>query len=518
MATDQLPGSFRIQQELCVFSLTDAIVHHGSIAVGAGPIDITTPAQEWAYAVRFPFRHKPGREHLVVRIRAAVRRGRVGIGCIATDLESYITREVELAPEDGQTVAELHLEPGSAEELGWLVIRNVDPSGEPARITVLAIQTFLIDPFRSPDLVENEPPTMTNLAGLHASPREGPKRRVDFAARFQVLLTHASREWCREKGTLEYLRQRYADPRRLHQLPRFEELRPASKYRIYTGALTIGDLDIENDRAQLTLRRSIDSPHKIQHANLVGTKLVLCFEDFLAVLPSIDEPIDDIHLQPGSPWRIDDAWFAGLHTVFPVNRDVCIVSSSGADAVLWVDLNERKVIRRWRLPQTIYGFNYALTPEMSVVDHFIHNDIQLGHLNCAYPDNRGGCYISTLIQGDIGHVDEQGRYTLLSRGHIGCHGVRLARNGRAVYFSDSCGGRLMRIGPDGPAKELQSVETAWLHDAEQLTYDIYSFCLSDKNEVAFIDVASSHVLGRYSLASRGATVQFAAAIRKMDRT
>ena len=186
---------------------------------------------------------------------------------------------------------------------------------------------------------------------------------------------------------------------------------------------------VDGSAARVTARRCIDSHFKIQHANLVGRRLVLCFENFLAVLPTVHEPVDNVDLRPGSPWRIDDPWFNGLHTVFPVSDDVCIVSSSSADAVLWVDLRSRKVIRRWRLPADIYGFNYDLTPSMSVVEHFIHNDIQLAHLNCAFPDGRGGCYVSTLFQGDIGHVDQDGRYSLLARGQVGCHGVRLAETG-----------------------------------------------------------------------------------------
>jgi hypothetical protein len=85
--------------------------------------------------------------------------------------------------------------------------------------------------------------------------------------------------------------------------------------------------------------------------------------------------------------------------------------------------------------------NYELTPAMPVNRHYIHNDIQLGHLNSAYPDGKNGCYLSTLAQGDIGHVSEDGQYEVLARGYVGCHGIRVAQNGRDLYFSDSCSGR-----------------------------------------------------------------------------
>jgi hypothetical protein len=244
---------------------------------------------------------------------------------------------------------------------------------------------------------------------------------------------------------------------------------------------------------------------------------VLCFEDFLAVISDIERSVADVDLRPGSEWRIDDNWFGGLHTVFAVNDDVCIVSSAGADAVLWVDLSARRVIRRWRLPAQLYGVNYELSPDMSVADHYIHNDIQLGHLNCAYPDGRGGCFISTLIQGDIGHVDQAGNYSLLDRGYVGCHGVRLAHNGRDLYFADSCSGRLMRIEPGRRAGEVTRVDSKWLHDVEQVDVNLFWFCLGDKNEAALIDVTHDRELGRFAFGNRGADVQFASIVRPGQR-
>jgi WD40 repeat protein len=267
-------------------------------------------------------------------------------------------------------------------------------------------------------------------------------------------------------------------------------------------------LAIDRDGVNMTAVRSVDSPFKIQHAAVVGSRLVLCFENFLAVIPTAGAPLESLDLRPGSKYRIDDNWFSGLHTVFPANDDVCLVSSSGADAVLWVDLRTRKVIRRWRLPSDIYGVNYELTPAMSVSRHYIHNEIQLGHLNCAYPDGREGCYISTLAQGDIGHVDEDERYSLLARGYVGCHGVRLAHTVRDLYFSDSCSGRLMRFDADGNVRQWRCVDSRWLHDVEQADSDLYVFCMGDRNEVAPMDVSNGEELGRFAFESRGVNVQF----------
>jgi hypothetical protein len=272
--------------------------------------------------------------------------------------------------------------------------------------------------------------------------------------------------------------------------------------------MTLLDMAIDGREVCATARRCIDSRFKIQHASYVGKRLVLCFEDFLCVIPDHPDSVTGIDLRHGSEWRIDDNWFGGLHTVFPVDDDTCIVSSSAADAVLWVDLLRRRVVRRWRLPADIYGINYELTPEMCVSDHYIPNDMQLAHLNCAYPDGNGGCYISTLIQGDIGHVAFDGKYTLRARGYIGCHGVRVSGHGEYVYFTDSCNGRLMQLSPRGDAAEMHRVDSQWLHDTEQVDGGVYWFCLGDKNELALIDVKDHRELTRFAFNRRGVNVQF----------
>jgi hypothetical protein len=267
-------------------------------------------------------------------------------------------------------------------------------------------------------------------------------------------------------------------------------------------------LALNGGAAKLSAHRCIDSRYKIQHTCLAGKRLVLCFEDFLFVLPDLAAPLEGVKLDRGAPGRIDDPWFGGLHTVFAADSRTVVVSAAGSDAVLWVDVESGRVTRRWRLPAEIYGSNYALTPEMSVQDHYIHNDIQLGHLNCAYPDSQGGCWISTLAQGDIGYVGPDGGYQVLTRGFIGCHGVRLAAGGETVYFADSCEGRLMAVARSGAAAERVRLDSHWLHDAAQLEGDIYLFSLGDRNEVSVIDVGRGVELGRYSFESRGVNVQF----------
>ena len=493
------------------FPLGDLQTCNDGVASGSGPIQIVTPAEQWAFAAAIPFRlsadaYAPG-EVLVVRVEAEVHNGQIGIGCVDSGLRNYVSSETDWAAGENRAILEFLLELSDDTVNGWLVVRNTGAHSQSSRVTLKSIRTFRTGTIRIPDLLDVEAGQIHRMVSAAANRSNGAAAR-----KFRILLTHTSRNWDRETCSREHMIQRYGDPKRLAGLPPFGELPPPPSH-LYSGGLTILELTIRGADTSIRALRSMDSPFKIQHATLAGEKLVLCCENFLAVLPSADGPLEEVAFHPGSPWRIDDNWFAGLHTVFPVSPDVCLVSSSSADAVLWVDLRERTVIRRLRLPAEIYGVNYELTPDMSVNRHHIPNDLQLGHLNCAYPDGRGGCYVSTLAQGDIGHFDENGRYWLLARGYPGCHGVRRVPNGRDLYFSDSCSGTLMRVEPGGAVGKLWSTDSNWLHDSVHLDQDLYLFCLGDRNELALVDLSHSQELSRFSFPGRCANVQFVSVVR-----
>ena len=264
------------------------------------------------------------------------------------------------------------------------------------------------------------------------------------------------------------MRNRYTRPGRLKELPPFQELPPAQGARSHTGHLTLFDLTLDGDGITLAATRCIDSQDKIQDACRMGRRLVICLEDYVIVHPAdTDDVAIDSELE-----RIDDPWFAGLHTVFPVDDSRCVISASAPDAILLLDIKQRRVVWRWRVPADRYGRNYELTDLMSVQDHHIANDLQLAHLNCAFPDGDGGFWISTLGQGDIAHVSASGAYELLATGFVGCHGLRYSQELSCLYFSDSCNGRLISIGHDRVAKTIGTVESYWLHDAQHLAGDI----------------------------------------------
>ena len=149
-----------------------------------------------------------------------------------------------------------------------------------------------------------------------------------------------------------------------------------------------------------------------------------------------------------------------------------------------------------------------LSENMSVRDHFITNGLQLALLNCAYPDGRGGFWIYTLAQGDIGHVATDGAYEFIASGFVGCHGVRYSRELDPLYFSDACAGRLVGIGDDPVPRVIGAIDSHWLHDAQHLADGIFVLCAGDKNTIVVLDTRSNLELARFDMQVRGENVQF----------
>src|SRR5271170_913111 len=79
------------------FALSDVARHNQSLVSGSGPIDVTTPPGQWAYAITFPYRRPGGSgthgEVLLVRVEAEVHAGRIGVGCVSSDFQTYVGTE-----------------------------------------------------------------------------------------------------------------------------------------------------------------------------------------------------------------------------------------------------------------------------------------------------------------------------------------------------------------------------------------------------------------------------------------
>lgn len=313
--------------------------------------------------------------------------------------------------------------------------------------------------------------------------------------RYLLGITHTDRAFDLTRCSLNFLQRRYADPRRLCDLPPFETLPDAASQQPYDGSATFWVFDADApDR--LHLARRLDPGYKVQHAVYADGRFVLAGHDFIEFRDTAGDLVS----------RVTDPWMSGLHTCFAHDGRV-IVSASGSDAVLVVDPVTEQVADAFRMPESVYGRNYALRREDDTRAHFIDNDRQLTHLNCAWPTPEG-IYVSTLIHGAIGRFAWDGSYEELVRGYWGCHGVRTIGDD-TILFSDSCLGCACLL--DRVSHRLVrriDFGSQWLHDTATPDGRFFFAGLGDTNCVVAFDAADSRLIGQWPMDRYGAGVQF----------
>jgi hypothetical protein len=475
-------------------------LHNGARRVADGPSFRAAPEflsdpNQWGYSVSFPLRMPalpdPDLRAFVV-VDVVVLEGMIGVGVLDNDFRDFISPEVDAQATGRPASIELRLD--TIAPAAHVMVRNTAPHGVPSRFRVLgaalqfrAKDDRLLIPARCPPIA----PT------VHATP--------SLSATFDLLISHTSRRWNPAQGDRDYLVERYARPGRLNDLPPFDSLPPNNAP--YHGRLTLCRIELSPAAVTSCILQHYDSPEKIQHGCVVGDEFVVCFDSSLAVFARRDtrgiEPI------PERMERVADPWLGGLHTVVPAGDGrTCLVSSSGADAILWLDVPRRTVVRRWRLPASRYGVNYALDDTTWLSEHYIPNDLQLGHLNCAAPDGAGGVFFSVLGQGDVGRVAQDGAFDLLVSGYVGCHGVRYDPRAGLLYFCDSCRGRLMRVDGHDRATVLFDAGSRWLHDAVHLGQGAFLLTLGDTNRLALVDTTANRLLAEWDFGAVDGTLQF----------
>lgn len=300
-----------------------------------------------------------------------------------------------------------------------------------------------------------------------------------------LCITHSDRPASLDKCDLNYLELRYSRTDRLPPAIPFEDLARSTTHSPFSGEITVYRID-HADQSYTFVARFRPEGYKPQHAIWHAGRLWVLGVEHLEVY---DEQLNSIG-------RVDDPWLAGGHTIAPDGCGRMLASCSASDSVLVIDIGSMKVVAAHRVPESLYGYNYALTRQHSVVDHYITNDLQIGHVNCASPW-RGGILVSSLIPGAIGWFDPNGAYTELLRGFVGLHGVRVAESGD-LYFCDSCNGMLIFAEPRGQGlaiKQRIKIASLWLHDAVQIAGSVYALAAFDLNQVVFIDVSTRSVLG-----------------------
>ena len=317
-----------------------------------------------------------------------------------------------------------------------------------------------------------------------------------------ILLTHSSRTTDLNQCSKEYFTQRYSDPERLSKLVPFENLPPTKDFQSYSGQISFFRI-FETNKNGFRFKHcgTITSKLKIQHAVILNDKdLLVAFESGLELWRS-HRPINMLKRITANCFvlqkQYDHPHLSGVHTVFQLPGNRAAISASAPDAVLIFNLRTNEVEKTLRMPEEIYGHNYDLTEEMDLREHYIHNDCQTTHINCAYPMNNGNqLVVSTLIQGAIGVFDlENDNYEELTRGFIGCHSSRISDDGQ-IYFADSVTGSLIFLDHNGNMSRKFSVESRWLHDVQQIKGNIYAFSVGDLNELRVYNIKTGEQLFR----------------------
>jgi len=494
-----------------VLRLRNVVPHNGATLEWAESVVVTGNTDPWNNIATIPVGLHTGAAAVAARVVVEVEGATVLISLANADGNTILCAEQAIEPGEARVVDLV----AQGDTAGSVLLRTDEGAQTAPRVTIHSVtctpQSEVHVSLRVRDVGADR---WDRLPRQRASPgtpgRGGRHERL-------IAVTHTSRDWNLATCTREFFGRRYAGHTRVGDLPEFTDLTAAGT-RSYAGGVSVLRVSIEDSTADIQMLGHAASDDKIAAANVVGQTLVLCLEDRLLVLPWSDAAalgdrgaIQDALEAP--PRTIIDPWFAGLHTIVPVDRSTALVSASGPDAVLWVDIPSGRVTRRWRLPSDLYGTNYEITATSSVHDHYIHNDLQLGHLNSATPLGRDQALITTLGQGDVGIVDADGGYRRIHHGSIGCHGVRVDSRGR-VYLSDSTSGQLRMLVPRAGGEEwawARSVwdgESRWLHDALEVAPDHFMLAHGDRNMLSIVDIAQGRELGRWLFSDYGANVQF----------
>lgn len=317
-----------------------------------------------------------------------------------------------------------------------------------------------------------------------------------------LCVTHSDRATEAERCSLNFLERRYGDPDRLPPSVPFDSLRPISEHQPYGGTVTIWEFP-EGSFSKPRLVAFLRPNYKPQHAIWYQQRLWILGVDSLRIYQP-DGTL--LHKQITPVKVVEDPWLSGAHTILPDDTGNLVISCAASDSIILVDGMSLKVTGATRLPEDKYGYNYELSRRDSVVQHYITNDFQLTHLNCASPW-RNGIVISTLI-GAIGWFDPRGEYRELVRGFVGCHGVRREQTTGSLYFSDSCLGTIVFLDEQQSIRQRVGTGSIWLHDAQQLSSNIFAAGLTDQNCVKLLDISVGSEVGEIGGDDFGNGIQF----------
>jgi len=102
---------------------------------------INVPGPRWSYAASWQKSSSAPESGMVVQICAEIAGAAVGFGCVGPDHSIYVGSEVEAKPAIGQQTLTITVE--NASEVGQLILRNVDPTGQSATVRVLSLSCYI---------------------------------------------------------------------------------------------------------------------------------------------------------------------------------------------------------------------------------------------------------------------------------------------------------------------------------------------------------------------------------------
>jgi organic radical activating enzyme len=125
-----------------LFRLVDLTACAATSLKGTQPVEIITPERQWSYAALVPalIRNFGQHETLIVRLEFSIERGRVGVGCVASNMSTFVG-EPEKSLIVGDTICDIRLR--RADAPAWLVLRNVAADGHSSILKLSNIQTFV---------------------------------------------------------------------------------------------------------------------------------------------------------------------------------------------------------------------------------------------------------------------------------------------------------------------------------------------------------------------------------------
>lgn len=111
------------------------------------PLEFVTPELAWDYGAisRVLSRPSEGESSVVLKVRARVSEGRVGVSVSKTNGSALVSREIPLTPEQGEV--EIYFELPAGKRPLSLLVRNYDDDGRRGQIKVIDVKAIALAEF-----------------------------------------------------------------------------------------------------------------------------------------------------------------------------------------------------------------------------------------------------------------------------------------------------------------------------------------------------------------------------------